>query len=144
MKYFKDKKHNPFEAENEDEEELANELNSVDLDAQARARGEKLADEWTRRDFAGLLKNHKEFRKLETGELRALFLVPTSIGEAGIYYRRVNIWDVRRHRATGGTPLYRLADAPIDVYDAVNNPQAAQDLAIFREREKLDAIWEKL
>lgn len=119
-------------------------MNIADLDRIARENGEKPADEWTRRDFAGLLKNHKEFRKLETGELRALFLVPVSIGEAGIYYRRGNIRDARRHRATGGTPLYRLAEAPLDVDEAVNNPQAAQDLAIFREHEKLDAIWEKL
>lgn len=145
MKYFKDRVHNPFEAENESEEEIVNELNSLgDLDAQARARGEKLANEWTRRDFAGLLKNHKELRLLNTSEIRALFLVPVSIGDAGIYYRRGNVRDVRRHRANGGAPLYHLAEARIDVNDAKNNPEVARDLAILRERGKLDAIWEKL
>lgn len=144
MKYFKDKKHNPFEAENEAEEDIVNELNSIDLDKEARARGEKLSNEWERRDFQSLLNNHKELRILDTSELRALFLVPVDLTEKGIYYRRGNVRDVRRHRAKGGTPLYRLAGAPIDVDLAAKDPEGALDLALFRERKKLDAIWEKL
>lgn len=145
MKYFKDRKRDPFEAENEDEEEIAKELNRIgDLDAQARARGEKPADEWTRRDFYSLLNNHKELRILDVSELRALFLIPVDIGEKGIYYKRGSVWDVRRRRASGEKPLYKLADAPIDVYFEVNAPEQAEVLSRAKENKKLDAIWEKI
>ena len=124
-------------------EQLRKDLAALAMDELARGQGEKPADEWTRTDFRNMLRYHEELRSLETEELRAVFLMPTGAIAGTFYYKRGNIRDVRRIRASGGTPLCALAIPTATAYAAESGDSDACRQR-FAEEMKLAKIWQKL
>ena len=132
------------EWDDSDADDAVNEaLNIVDLDRIARENGEKPADEWTRRDFRHLFRQHSELRELSTTALRALFLTPTRTVGGVLYCRRSDVREARRRRRQGEKPFYELDMSPAARWAAGHAyPGARQWLE--EGKRKLDEIWEKL
>lgn len=96
----------------------------------ARSCGARLAEEWTRKDFACFIKKAPELDKLTDDELRALFLKPHGYDpdtESPLYERATNLYIWRRARKRN-VPDYDLATKGLNGEVRKNEWQKIHDI----------------